>query len=330
MSEAMLRPDLLANARQVVVGEGIRAALSGLSAGARFFHPKAQPWRRGVLVSRDIPYQDRQRQAGAHLLDIYRPDNAEGPLPVLFYVHGGGFRILSKDSHWMFGCGFARMGFLVVSINYTLSGTAPFPKAVQDTFAAWQWTLDHIEEYGGDLSRVVVAGESAGANLATDVALAACWKQPEPWARRVFDAGVVPVGCMPACGMMQVSDADRYLSNSSIPTWMRDRIAQICRTYLPDTSGERARFELADPLCFLEETGEPERPLPAFLVTCGTKDPILEDSVRLEKALQRLPCEAEAHWYEGAGHAFHAFFWAGLAPQWWAHTEAFCKRVALA
>src|SRR5262245_11554125 len=71
--------------------------------------PEARATRHVVEVTRDIPYHDTGRTE--HLLDIYRPAGSEGPLPVVFYVHGGGFRILSKDTHWVMGYGFARRGF---------------------------------------------------------------------------------------------------------------------------------------------------------------------------------------------------------------------------
>src|SRR5262245_40102904 len=76
-------------------------------------HPRADPERHGVDVLRDIAYRPTGRRA--HLLDVYLPPPAyrggPEPLPVVFYVHGGGFRILSKETHWMMGLRFARRGY---------------------------------------------------------------------------------------------------------------------------------------------------------------------------------------------------------------------------
>ncbi len=69
----------------------IEGALRGLSGVARL-HPKAKPERHGVEVFRDLPYLDTG--CPEHRLDVYRPVEAKGPLPVVLYVHGGGFRIL--------------------------------------------------------------------------------------------------------------------------------------------------------------------------------------------------------------------------------------------
>jgi acetyl esterase len=314
--------------RQALTGKAIETVLSGLSSGGRFFHPKAQPWRDGVEVARNIPYLQDGGEHGQWLLDIYRPIGATGKLPVMLYVHGGGFRILSKDSHWMFGCGYAQAGFLVVNINYTLSRFAPFPAAVEDTFEAFRWLVKNIEAWGGDLDRLVFAGESAGANLVTSLAIACCWKRPEPHARLVHKLGVVPQALMPACGFLQASNPDRYLVNESLPTFVRDRIAQICRTYLPDSPAYTDATALADPVAFLEEADTPDRPLPPTFVACGTRDPVLEDSVRLGKALERFDSPSQLKLYEGGIHAFHAFVWDPAAVQCWADGDAFIQQHA--
>ncbi len=303
--------------RQAAVTQVISATLTSLSHSGRL-HPLSRAWRDGIERFSDIPYKNGFRPQ--HKLDVYRPTRSDGPLPVLFYVHGGGFGLLSKDTHWMFGRGFARQGYVVVSINYTLSGQEPFPAAVQDTFAAWQWMHENIARYGGDPSRVAIAGESAGANLALSLTVAQCWERPEPWARDVFDLAAergVAKAALPACGMLQVSAPDRYLSNERIPAWMRDRIAVVCRRYLPDPDAVSST-DLADPICFLETADPPERPLPAIFAPCGTRDPVKDDTRRLDEALQRFDGPSEMKWYRGGIHAFHAFIWQPLARECWA------------
>src|SRR5947209_3745797 len=77
----------------------------GLSRAGRL-HPMARPERHGVEVLRNIPYQTTG--LGEHTLDLYRPvaDGQPGGRPVVLYIHGGGFRILSKDTHWLMGLAF--------------------------------------------------------------------------------------------------------------------------------------------------------------------------------------------------------------------------------
>src|SRR5437868_9289942 len=127
--------------------------------------PAARPARHGVEVTRDVAYiEDGSRD---HLLDVYRPTNRRpsGPaLPVVLYVHGGGFRILSKDTHWIMGIAYARRGFVVFNVNYRLGSEAAFPGAIADVCAAYAWVRANAAAYGGDPDRIVLAGESAGAN----------------------------------------------------------------------------------------------------------------------------------------------------------------------
>src|SRR5690606_5988723 len=127
------------------------------------------------------------RAGPEHRLDVYRPAHAEGPRPVVLYVHGGGFRILSKETHWLMGLYFARRGYVVFNIGYRLAPKHPFPAALEDSADALGWVVQNAHRYGGDPTRLVLAGESAGANLVTSLTLACCYRREEPYARRVFD-----------------------------------------------------------------------------------------------------------------------------------------------
>ena len=100
---------------------------------AGLLHPSARPERHGVEVLRDIAYLDTGRPE--HRLDVYRPRRASTTenVPVVLYVHGGGFRILSKDTHWVMGLAFARRGYLVFNIGYRLAPAHPYPAALSDS-----------------------------------------------------------------------------------------------------------------------------------------------------------------------------------------------------
>ncbi|SVD73276.1 uncharacterized protein METZ01_LOCUS426130, partial [marine metagenome] len=93
--------------------------------------PLAKPSLYGLQIEKDIPYVSSSRVE--HRLDIIRPKNIQGPLPVMFYIHGGGFRLLSKETHILFAMMFAKKGFVVVNINYRLAPAHPFPAAMEDT-----------------------------------------------------------------------------------------------------------------------------------------------------------------------------------------------------
>ena len=289
-------------------------------------HPRARPHKHGVSVCRDIAYTDSGLRA--HRLDVYRPRERAGALPVIIYIHGGGFRILSKDTHWLMGLAFARAGYVVFNISYRLAPRFPFPAGLQDCAAALEWVLEHARSYGGDPDRVVLAGEAAGANLVTALTLMSCYRRPERWAQQVFDSGFTPRALLPYCGMLQVSNAERFKQRrSSISTFVNDRLLEVSRCYLgSDPQGHGTMLDLADPLVVLERGDQPDRPLPPCLATVGTKDPVLDDTRRLESALSAMGVEHEAIYYPGEVHAFHAMVWRDNARRCWRDTFRFLNR----
>ena len=299
-----------ARARQRALSRTVAAGFHGLSwVGAR--SPFAHPERHGVEVVRNVRYSGSGLPE--HRLDIYRPLARSGLLPVVFYVHGGGFRALSKDTHWVMGLRFARAGYLVVNIDYRLAPRHPFPAAWQDTALAWCWLLGEVAAWGGDPARIAVAGESAGANLVCALTLMTVVRRPERWAGEVFEAGVVPGAVLPACGILQVSDAERFGRRRPLPFFIRDVIEDIPRSVLP-ADGTDAR--LADPLLMMES--EPlDRPLPPFFLPVGTRDPILDDTRRMAAAVASRGGVAEARYYPGEVHAFHAMLWRRRARACW-------------
>lgn len=110
-------------------------------------------------------------EGGERTARLYRPPVA-GPLPVVVFLHGGGWIGGSLDSFDEPCATLARrLGALVVSPDYRLAPEHPFPAAPDDTVAALRWVEDHISEFGGDPERIAVGGESAGANLAAVAAL---------------------------------------------------------------------------------------------------------------------------------------------------------------
>lgn len=286
--------------------------------------PHSSPARHGLEVLRDVPYL-----AGGlteHRLDVWRPLERSGPLPVVLYIHGGGFRILSKETHWIFGLVFARRGYVVFNISYRLAPRHPFPAALADAAAAYRFVAEHAAEYGGDPSRLVVAGESAGANLATSLAVAACYEREEPYARELFALGLVPRAVVPACGMLQVTDSDRFRRNGGRSTFLQDRISEVGFAYLGDARPGAGGFDLADPLLVLERGHAPARPLPAFFAPVGTWDPVVDDTRRLAAALRHLGVPHAAPEYERELHAFHAFVIREPARRCWQDTFEFLGR----
>ncbi len=124
----------------------------------------------GVTIQRDIAYGTDRLQK----LDVYTLDRAKGKkLPVLLFVHGGGFT--RGDKHGAFypdniTLWAAKNGMVGVNIDYRLAPKDPWPAGVKDLASAIAWTHAHIARYGGDPNRIVLFGHSAGANDVADYA----------------------------------------------------------------------------------------------------------------------------------------------------------------
>jgi acetyl esterase/lipase len=114
-------------------------------------------------VKRNIPYANpgHERQ----VLDVYSPPNAKN-LPVVFWIHGGGWQAGDKTNVQMKPQVFMDKGFVFVSTNYRLLPSVDMGTIVRDIAKSIHWVHDHIVEYGGDPKRLFIMGHSAGAQLA--------------------------------------------------------------------------------------------------------------------------------------------------------------------
>lgn len=118
-----------------------------------------------VEVLRDISYTvvDGERL----LLDVYRPD-AEGDLPALMLIHGGGWRAESKEVWATDAVRIAQSGYVAFAVNYRLAppaGTSHAPAPILDVRAAASWIRDNAQTYGADPRRLGALGPSAGGHL---------------------------------------------------------------------------------------------------------------------------------------------------------------------
>jgi acetyl esterase/lipase len=110
----------------------------------------------------------------AQKLDIYLPEEGEGPFPVLFYMHGGGFHMGDKrDIYLASYLNALDRGYALVSVNYRLSGEAIFPAPLQDVKAALRWLRANGGRYSLDTDRVAACGQSSGGNFAAMMCVSA-------------------------------------------------------------------------------------------------------------------------------------------------------------
>lgn len=124
-------------------------------------------------IGQDIPFGDAERQR----LDIYAPTgvSTDAALPVIVFIHGGGWRAGDKAGYAFAGRAFSARGFVTVVPNYRLSPDVHFPAFVADGAAALRWVRAHIAERGGDPERIILVGHSAGAHIAALLAMDESW-----------------------------------------------------------------------------------------------------------------------------------------------------------
>ena len=278
--------------------------------------PGIKPGRFGIRVERDIPYRNTGKRS--HRLDVYRPKVYEHR-PVVLYVHGGAFSMLSKDTHRLMALMFARQGYVVFNTNYRLGPRHRYPAQLADVAAALLWVHKHAAQHGGDANNIVLAGESAGANLVTALAYIATHPRPEPFARAVFDRNLPLRAVLAIYGLHDMHDIERLWRRADksrkMAWYVKEELVWAARSYVGhDPNGA----PLASTLRLLEEgPKEGARPLPPFFLTAGTADPLLDDSRRLQRALAALDVDAELHVYPGEIHGFDAMLWRPAARAKW-------------
>ena len=131
----------------------------------------------------------RERDEVALTAEIYVP-NGEPPFPTLLYLHGGSWCLWSARHLRRLAMRFASQGYVTVNLDYGLAPEHPFPWAAQDVVFACRWIADNIDAYGGDASRLVIAGDSAGANLGAAAISAYRAAANASWLEAVADHGL--------------------------------------------------------------------------------------------------------------------------------------------
>lgn len=117
----------------------------------------------------DVKYADG---SAAQTIDIFLPDEGEGPFPLLIHIHGGGFAVGDKrDGHVKKLLEAIEKGYAFASVNYRLSDEAIFPAAVLDCREAMRFLKRNAKKYSIDPERIATIGGSAGGNLSAILAM---------------------------------------------------------------------------------------------------------------------------------------------------------------
>ncbi len=293
-------------------------------ARVRFALPDASPARFHLNVQRDLRYRDTNDPA--HTLDVYMPTRAPKPLPVILYVHGGGFSMLSKETHRVMALSYARRGYLVFVINYRQGPKNLFPAPLEDATEALLWVRDNCTYFGGDVTRLAIAGESAGGNLVTALGVASAIRRPEPFLQKLFDADVKLRAVVSTYGFLDLESLDHYERHPKLASRLKDMVVHAATSYVGvDVRAGTTAAPMASPLLVLERAGTLDRPLPPFFADAGTRDPLLGDSRRLKAAVERHGGTCELHIAPGEIHGYDVLVWRGPAREKWRRVHDFLR-----
>ena len=227
-------------------------------------------------------------------LRLYTPEGS-GPFPLMMFFHGSGFVLCSLDTHdGMCRNLAAGIGCVVVSVDYRLAPEHKFPKGLDDCLAATRWAADHAAELGIDPMRIMVAGDSAGGNMAAVIAL------------RLRDEGGPEL-----CGQMllyPVTDyhtpgTPSYAENADGYGLTRDTMEWFWAHYL-NRPAEAANPH-ASPLRARDVTG-----LPPAYVSSAEYDPLRDEAERYGMRLREAGVPTVITRFAGMNHGF--LFWVGI------------------
>jgi len=206
-------------------------------------------------------------------LDVYTPTKNSGQkLPIVIFLHGGGWNSGDKNQYRFVGAALAEQGWIGVSVNYRLYPAVKYPAFMDDAALAVKYVHEHATEWGGDSQKIYLMGHSAGAHIATMLALDNEFLQKiggdSHWLR-----GVIGV-------------AGPY---DFIP---------FTFDYMHDLFGPEANYAQSQPVNYARADAPP------LLLLHGMTDTnvLPRNTIKLVAAMQRQGGNVQAHYYEGVNH----------------------------
>jgi acetyl esterase/lipase len=243
----------------------------------------------GAKVLRDLPYVENGHQRNK--LDLYLPQDAKGPLPVVVWIHGGAWWAGSKDgcrAAWLTGRGYA-----VASVNYRLSQHAVFPAQIEDCKAAIRWLRANAGKYHLDADHIGVWGESAGGHLVAMLGTAGGVKELEGTGGNADKSSHVQcvVDWFGPTDLVRITEKDDKPDGP---------VAKLIGGRVHDN---REKAKKASPLYYVDKDSAP------FLIMHGDKDKLvpLEQSEILADALSKAGVEAKLQVIKDNGHGGPGF-----------------------
>ena len=253
---------------------------------ADYKRDRAIPLPTGITECRNISYGSHGKW---NLLDVYYPDGTVDPLPTIVSIHGGGYVYGNKEIYRRYGMDMARRGFAFVNFNYRLAPKWRFPAPLWDTNSVMNWICKNAARYHLDPNRIILVGDSAGAQLASQYAAIA--SNPEyaaTFPMRLPEITIRALGLN--CGMYDPK------------TFIGDGVSGVAKDYLGKD------FDPADPrLLVLEAIGTN---YPAAHITTAHHDFLKSQAQPMFEFLtgKGIPCKIDCYGSEEdktVGHVFH-------------------------
>ncbi|MFP4380329.1 MAG: alpha/beta hydrolase fold domain-containing protein [Candidatus Sumerlaeia bacterium] len=221
-------------------------------------------------------------------LDIYMPEQTQGPVPVILNIHGGAWKVGDKGAPGgeVF---FVEAGFALVRVNYRYSTQAPYPAQLEDLHSAIRYLQKNAEALGLDMDRLVCIGHSAGGHLASMLALTAR-QSPDIQIR----------ACVNQAGPTQLADLGQWRVQNK-PSDGLNSIETLMGAPFPECAKKAAESS---------PVNHAHADAPPHLLIYGDADETVPHSEgqALQTALEKSGAQSELCTLPGAGH---------VAPEFW-------------
>jgi acetyl esterase/lipase len=248
----------------------------------------------GVEAKFDIEYARPDDKP--QLLDVYWPKDAQGKLPVIIDIHGGGWTGGSKRP--AYATRFVKDGYAVVSVEYRFSQVAPFPAQIDDCKAAVRWTRAHAAEFHLDPDHIGAWGDSAGGHLVALLGTSADSKELEGEEGNPGISSRVQA----VCDCYGPADFLTFQSqqNPDVKVPADDARSALSKLLGGPIPQKKELAAQASPVTYVSKDSAP------FLILQGDKDPLVPpaQSQELYERLQKSGVEAELFIVKGGGHGF--------------------------
>lgn len=262
---------------QIITSSNASASKKVASFSAYSPPPNFLEIQENVEVVKNLKYSDTEDG----ILDIYYPGNNEKSMPVILWIHGGGYIGGSKDSRQDYAMALADGGYVVANINYALAPEQKYPGPIFQANEAIKFLMAHAAQYGGDTERLFIGGDSAGAQIASQAAAV------------ISNAELASaMEIIPAARAEQLRGAVLFCGLYDMDTVRATQFPNIENLLAAYTGSEP--FESFEQIDELSTVNHITSAYPPVFMSVGDADPFVSQSEELKEQLlfQNIPVES--------------------------------------